>query len=158
MVQGAASPYDGEVTFADQQLGRLFAALREDGAFDDTIVAFTSDHGESLGEHGESTHAIFIYESTVRVPLILRFPPKLPAGNRYSQPVRSADLVPTLVGLVGATPKTTQGGDLSAALAGGPPPEPAPPRSRPYSAARRRPASRARASRRTSTTRCARRS
>ena len=124
--EGAASPYDGEITFADQQLGRLFDALRKKDALDDTIVVFTSDHGESLGEHGESTHAIFIYESTVRVPLILRYPSKLPGGRRHSQPVRSADLVPTILGLVGLAAKPTQGADLSAALAGEPASEPAP--------------------------------
>jgi tetratricopeptide (TPR) repeat protein len=89
---------------------------------DETILVFTSDHGESLGEHDESTHAIFIYESTVRVPLIFRYPRKLPAGRVYSESVRSVDLMPTILALAGETPNHTQGTDLSKALVSATPP------------------------------------
>ena len=56
----------------------------------------TADHGESLGEHGEKTHALFVYDATVRVPLLLRYPALFPAGAVYPGPVRSIDIVPTV--------------------------------------------------------------
>jgi len=110
--------YDGEIASADRQTGRLIEALKKKEVLDDTIVAFTSDHGESLGEHGEATHALFIYESTVRVPLIFRYPRKLPARKTFDASVRSVDLMPTILGLAGLEPSETQGVDLSKALAG----------------------------------------
>lgn len=122
----AATPYDGEIASVDRQIGRLLDALRKRGELDDTILVFTSDHGESLGEHGESTHAIFIYESTVHIPWILRFPAKVPAGTVYDGAVRSVDLMPTVLGLVGLAPGQSQGTDLSRALAGQAP-SPSPP-------------------------------
>ena len=113
----AATPYDGEVVEVDRHIGRLLGALKSKGAAEDTIVVFTSDHGESLGEHGEKTHAIFIYESTVRVPLIVRYPRALPPGKTYAGTVRSVDILPTVLGLAGLEPTASQGVDLSAALA-----------------------------------------
>ncbi len=115
-----ASPtlYDGEIANADRQVGRLITKLEEKMALDGTIVVFTSDHGESLGEHGEATHAMFIYESTVHVPLIVRYPEKLRAGATYSGSVRLVDLMPTILGLADLKPGDTQGIDLSKALAG----------------------------------------
>jgi tetratricopeptide (TPR) repeat protein len=110
--------YDGEIASADRQTGRLIEALKKKRVLDDTIVVFTSDHGESLGEHGEATHALFIYESTVRVPLIFRYPRKLPARKTIDASVRSVDLMPTILGLAGLEPSETQGVDLSKALAG----------------------------------------
>ncbi len=110
--------YDGEIAVVDEQLGRLFRKLRELGKMDDTITVFTSDHGESLGEHGEETHAIFIYESTVHVPLIIRYPRKLSAGERYAGTVRGTDIMPTTIGLAGLEPVRTQGQDLTDALMG----------------------------------------
>jgi arylsulfatase A-like enzyme/Tfp pilus assembly protein PilF len=115
-----ASPtlYDGEIASADRQIGRFIEKLQTKGVLDETILVFTSDHGESLGEHGEATHAVFIYEATVRVPLIIRYPRKLPAGTTYSASVRSVDLVPTVLGLADLKPMETQGVDLSKAIAG----------------------------------------
>ena len=117
----APTPYDGEIAFVDQQIGRLLAALERKGSLDETIVVFTSDHGESLGEHGEETHAVFIYESTIRIPLIFRYPPKLAAGKVHAQSVRTVDLMPTILGLAGHAPAKVQGSDLSKALAGSKP-------------------------------------
>jgi arylsulfatase A-like enzyme/tetratricopeptide (TPR) repeat protein len=110
--------YDGEIASADRQLGRFIEKLQTKGVLDDTILVFTSDHGESLGEHGEASHSVFIYEATVRVPLIVRYPPKLPAGSTYPASVRSVDLVPTILGLAELKPMETQGVDLSKAMAG----------------------------------------
>ena len=120
--KAAPTPYDGEIASVDRQIGRLVDSLRQKNALDDTILVFTSDHGESLGEHGEATHAVFIYESTVHVPLILRYPRKLPAGKTYSGPARLVDVMPTILGLLGLEPGATQGTDLSTSFAGTAPP------------------------------------
>jgi arylsulfatase A-like enzyme/Tfp pilus assembly protein PilF len=117
----AATPYDGEIASADRQVGRLVKAFEEDGVLDDTILVFTSDHGENLGEHQEATHSMFIYEATQRVPLIFRYPRKLPAGRVFDGPARSVDIMPTILSLAGKKSGETQGADLSGALAGGPP-------------------------------------
>ncbi len=120
--EAAPTPYDGEIASVDRQIGRFVEALRQKDALDDTILVFTSDHGESLGEHGEATHAVFIYEATVHVPLIVRYPRKLPAGNIYPGPARLVDIMPTILGLLGVEPSATQGTDLSALFAGSAPP------------------------------------
>jgi len=95
----ASRPYDGEIAFADAQLGRLLAALGPDASRQ--LVVVTSDHGESLGEHGEATHSYLVYDATQRVPLLLRGP-GLPAGLAVEVPVRLLDLAPTLLELAGA--------------------------------------------------------
>ncbi|MGD8827029.1 MAG: sulfatase-like hydrolase/transferase [Myxococcales bacterium] len=115
------TPYDGEIASADRQIGRLLEALDQADRLDDTIVVLTSDHGESLGEHEEGTHSIFIYESTVRVPLIFRYPRKLPANEVYRGSARSTDIMPTILGLAGKGTEGTQGTNLSKALAKGQP-------------------------------------
>ncbi len=91
------SPYDGEIAYTDSQIGELVEAFRNRGLLDNTIVAITADHGESLGEHNEKTHAILIYYGTVRVPLILWYPKVLPAGKVVVDTVRSIDILPTLL-------------------------------------------------------------
>ena len=75
-----ASPYDGEVAFVDRQLARLLQAIDASGESARTIVLVTADHGESLGEHGEGTHGIFIYDATLRVPWVMAGP-RVPAGR-----------------------------------------------------------------------------
>ena len=117
----SATPYDGEIASVDRQIGRLVKALEPNGMLDDTILVFTSDHGESLGQHGEDTHAIFIYEATQHVPLIFRYPRKLPAGRVYDGPARSVDIMPTILSLAGKKSGETQGADLSEAFASGSP-------------------------------------
>jgi len=120
----SATPYDGEIASVDRQIGRLVEALEPNGILDNTIVVFTSDHGESLGEHREATHAMFIYESTQRVPLLFRYPRKLPGGTVHRGPARSVDIMPTILSLAGKKPGETQGADLSGAFAGGTPSAP----------------------------------
>lgn len=100
--QFAKSPYDGEVAYADQQLGRLVAWLDKQGLRNKTLVIVTSDHGEGLGEHGENEHMLLIYESTLRVPLIAAWPGTLTAGRRVAGQFRSVDLFATVAELVGA--------------------------------------------------------
>ncbi len=67
----AGRPYDAEIAWVDEQLGRLLGELRRLGQAEKTLVILVADHGESLGDHGEETHGLFLYESTVRVPLII---------------------------------------------------------------------------------------
>lgn len=98
--QYAGHPYDGEVAYTDSQLARLFAYLRKDGTYDRALIVLLSDHGESLGEHGEDEHGYFIYDSTLRVPLIF----KLPRGEGTPRVVRRTvgiiDVAPTLLELL----------------------------------------------------------
>ncbi|HEX5758149.1 MAG TPA: sulfatase-like hydrolase/transferase, partial [Thermoanaerobaculia bacterium] len=124
----AGDPYAGEVAFADAQVGRLLAALDRLGLAGDTVVAVAADHGEALGEHGELTHGFFLYEPTLRVPLLLRAPGNFRGGTVVETPVGLADLAPTLSGLVGGglaveAPAGLAGRDLSAALLAGEEPE-----------------------------------
>jgi len=97
-------PYDGEIAFTDAILASVLDRLQQAGLLDRTLIVVTGDHGESLGEHGESTHSMFLYEGAIRVPLILWRPGLVPAGRVVSDPVRLVDVAPTILDLVGATP------------------------------------------------------
>ncbi|HRC87842.1 MAG TPA: sulfatase, partial [Thermoanaerobaculia bacterium] len=117
------TPYDAEIAVLDGSVGRVLDQLEQLRALDDTLVVVTADHGESLGEHGEKTHAVFIYDATVRVPLLLRCPRLLPRGRVYPGPVRTVDLVPTILAALGLPGGSeTQGIDLLPALRGDVPP------------------------------------
>lgn len=94
--------YDGEIAYADQELGRLIAWLKQNHLYDQSLIAFLSDHGESLGEHGEHEHGFFAYNATVHIPLIV----KPPSGSGFrpgqvSRPVETIALAPTLLRLAG---------------------------------------------------------
>ncbi|HEX4822815.1 MAG TPA: sulfatase-like hydrolase/transferase [Candidatus Polarisedimenticolaceae bacterium] len=116
----ASAPYDGEIASADAELGRVFEMLRSGGLMDRTIIAITADHGESLGEHGEDTHGLFVYDSTLHVPLILRAAGRIKAGTRYPGLVSGVDLTPTLLDLLGAPPiPAAEGRSVAPALGGG---------------------------------------
>ncbi len=116
----AAQPYDGEIAFADEQLGRLLRFLREKGLYQNTVIVLSGDHGESLGEHGEKTHGFFIYNATMHVPLIIRLPGKS-AGLTVADPVSLIDLMPTILAAVGLEiPAQVQGRSLLPSLQGKP--------------------------------------
>lgn len=111
------NPYNGEVAYVDSALGRLFDGLRHKGWEDDTVVIFTGDHGESLGEHGESTHGYFAYNSTLWIPLIIAAPGVKPGESRET--VCHIDIFPTVCDLLGvAKPRSLQGVSLLPALKG----------------------------------------
>ena len=97
--KGAA--YDGEIAYVDEQLGRLLSVLDETGARSRTLIVLTADHGESLGEHGENSHGIFIYDATQHVPLIVSGPPPLPARHVVERQVGVVDVMPTVLALLG---------------------------------------------------------
>ncbi len=113
------APYDGEIAFDDAILASVLDTLGRLGQRDHTLIAVVADHGESLGEHGEQTHSMFVYESDIRVPLVLWRPGRLPAGRVVPAPVRTIDLAPTLLELVGAPPLAgAQGRSLAPLWAG----------------------------------------
>ena len=88
----------------DDSLGRILAALEKHGVLDDTVVVFTSDHGYFYGEHGLNEERRLAYEETIRIPLLIRCPPRIKAGDVASQLVLSIDLGPTLLDMAEVTP------------------------------------------------------
>lgn len=115
----AAQPYDGEIAFADEQVGRVVRYLKEKGIYQNTVIVLAGDHGESLGEHGEKTHGFFIYNATMHVPLIIRVPGST-GGRMVADPVSLVDLMPTVLAAVGVeTPAKAQGKSLLARVRGG---------------------------------------
>jgi choline-sulfatase len=121
----ADRPYDGEIAWSDELVGRLDSALGRLGIRDGTLVALTSDHGEALGDHGELVHGYFLYQSTLRVPLLLRGPGVKP-GARIPAVARSVDLFPTILDLAGvaapAGSRALAGRSLAGAARGSAPP------------------------------------
>src|SRR6516225_2589913 len=100
----AKQPYEGEIAYADSQLGRLWAWLKQapNNLYDNTLFVLLSDHGESLGEHGEKEHGFFVYDSTVHVPLVVK-PPRAAklAAQRVAVAVESIQVGPTVLEMVG---------------------------------------------------------
>jgi len=110
-------PYDGEVAYVDFALGKLLDYLEENNLMDETSIVFTGDHGESLGEHGESTHGYFAYNSSIWVPLIISSPETKPA--KVNQEVCHIDIFPTVCDILGIEkPSFLQGVSLLPALRG----------------------------------------
>ena len=97
------SAYLGAIGFIDFQLSRVINFLDERGLLDNTVVVVVGDHGESLGEHGEASHGLFIYESVMRVPMIIRAPFANMQGRRVGDTVRIVDVMPTVLDLLGQT-------------------------------------------------------
>ncbi|HET6203191.1 MAG TPA: sulfatase-like hydrolase/transferase [Planctomycetota bacterium] len=112
-------PYEGEIAYADACLGRLLDAAREAGRLDGTLVCAAADHGEGLGEHGELYHSVFLYDSTVRVPLLFWDPGRIPAA-RIRGVVSLLDVAPTLLDLLGLpVPSAMAGRSLAPSFATG---------------------------------------
>jgi choline-sulfatase len=107
--------YDQEITEADRQAGRVIAALEP--IRNETLVVAAADHGEAFGEHGEIGHSIFVYDTTLRVPLIISGP-DVPGGRSVDDRVVLIDVVPTVMGLLGIKPLDADGIDLRPAFAG----------------------------------------
>jgi arylsulfatase A-like enzyme len=102
-VEHAVAHYDGEVAFADAAIAALLEGIDALKATDRTIVLLTADHGESLGEHDYFfEHGAYLYEPTIRVPLIVVAPNLLPAGRVVETIGRTIDIMPTLLDLAGA--------------------------------------------------------
>src|SRR5277367_2121384 len=109
----ADRPYDGEIAFADEQVGRLLKFLKEKGIYKNTVIVLCGDHGESLGEHGEKTHGFFIYNATMHVPLIIRVPGNAATETVIADPASLVDIMPTVLSAVGVEiPSQVQGRNL----------------------------------------------
>lgn len=104
--------YDGEIAFADVQVGRLVRFLKDMGVYENTVILLAGDHGEGLGEHGEKTHGFFIYNSTMHVPLMIRLP-GVAGGKTVLEPVSLVDVMPTALSAAGVDiPAEVQGKNL----------------------------------------------
>jgi choline-sulfatase len=111
----AATPYDGEIAFVDSQLARLLHRVQDEPV--PTLVLVTADHGESLGEHGEDTHGIFVYDATLRVPWVIAGP-GIPGGRVAETVARAIDVAPTLLDYAGLELPDMEGRSLRAAIDG----------------------------------------
>jgi arylsulfatase A-like enzyme/Tfp pilus assembly protein PilF len=98
----ASNRYDGEIAYTDEVIGKLLTKLEELQLMNKTILILTADHGESLGEHGEPTHGIFLYDSTIKVPLLIRLPEGKP--KRIPDLARHIDIAPTVLDWLGIFP------------------------------------------------------
>ena len=113
------APYDGEIAYADEIVGRLVRYLKTHQLYDQSTIILVSDHGEGLGDHGESEHGLFVYSETVRVPLIIKPAAGDGAGRRVSDVVQHVDLVPTILDLAKApVPGNLRGRSLKSLLDG----------------------------------------
>lgn len=125
--QGEASRqdrYDTEIAFADHHLGRLLAAFERDPRLKaNTLIVFTADHGESLGEHSYWGHGRHLFEPGLRIPLGVAWPGKIPPGGVVTAPAQNIDVAPTLLALAGLpVPETFRGFDWAPVLRGAEPP------------------------------------
>ena len=112
--------YDAEIAYMDQQLGRFVSAVKKKSSAQNTLFIVLSDHGESLGDHGEYQHGVFLYDSTVRIAWIMAGP-GVPSGVRVLQQARTIDLLPTVLDLMGGKESSAvQGTSLVPAFSGKP--------------------------------------
>jgi choline-sulfatase len=112
--------YDGEIAYADSALGQFLAYLKKQGWYEGAMIVVVGDHGEGLGEHHEDTHGIFLYDSTTHVPLIVKLPKEREAGRTVEGQVRTTDIMPTILSMVGlAAPANLDGDSLEALFGGG---------------------------------------
>lgn len=114
--------YDGEIGWVDTNIGRLFKQIESfaPGLLENTLVVITSDHGEEFFDHGEICHQNNLYESSVRIPLIMRCPAKIAGGGKTDTPVRIYDIVPTILDYAGLEiPDSVEGVSLRPAIDSG---------------------------------------
>ena len=112
-------PYDGEIAYVDKQLGELFTTMKKDGLWDRVVIIVAGDHGEGLYEHGERMHSELAYQSTLRVPFLIKAPGGR-AGTVVREPVTLADVAPTVLDLAGQpVPAGLDGISLRGALRSG---------------------------------------
>ncbi len=110
--------YDGEIAFADSALANFVGHLKQRGWYDNSLIIVVGDHGEGLGEHHEQTHGIFLYDSTLHVPLILKLPGRS-TGSVIQSQVRTTDILPTVLDLLSIpSPQTLDGQSLKPYLSG----------------------------------------
>lgn len=111
--------YYGMITLIDDNIGRVLAALEEKGITEDTLIMFTNDHGELLGDHGLLFKGPFHYDSIIKAPMVISWPGVVPQGSRYSQITEHVDIMPTLLEYAGIRPPCgVQGASMATALRG----------------------------------------
>jgi arylsulfatase A-like enzyme/Flp pilus assembly protein TadD len=109
----SATSYNAAVAVTDLAIGRLIAALRNAKQYDDALIVIASDHGQSLGAHGEDFHGVFVYDETVHVPLLLKLPQNQNPGKRVTAKARLVDVAPTVLEIAGVpVPSQMQGQSL----------------------------------------------
>ena len=117
--------YDGEIRYTDQWVGLFLEHLKELGLYEDALIVFTSDHGESLGEHEYwYEHGEYLYDGTLHIPLIVKFPYNRTKGMRIAGKTMIVDVMPTILGALGADTKGLAGVDLAYHLDGAREPHP----------------------------------
>jgi arylsulfatase A-like enzyme len=94
-------PYDAAIAYADDIVARLLTFLKKRRLYESATILFLSDHGEGLGDHGEQEHGLFLYDATIRIPLIVKLPRSVSHGRRVAAPVQQIDVVPTVLDLLG---------------------------------------------------------
>ncbi|MGE5244909.1 MAG: sulfatase-like hydrolase/transferase [Betaproteobacteria bacterium] len=113
------APYDGEIAYADEIVGRLMKYLKTHQLYDQSTIVLLADHGEGLGDHGEQEHGLFVYDETIHVPLIVKMPGGEHGGRRIPDVVSQVDIVPTILDLVKAPiPDNLRGRSLTPLLDG----------------------------------------
>jgi len=117
------TPYNAGIAYVDSIVGKLLDYLRSQGLYDNTLIAVAADHGESLGDHGELTHSIFLYDATIHVPLLLKLPGHRFVGQRVNAAASLVDLAPTLLEAMGQTPPPAMQGRSLLPLIGNAHPE-----------------------------------
>jgi len=117
------APYNGCIAYADAVVGKLLDYLRSQGLYENALIAVAADHGESLGDHGELTHSIFLYNATIHVPLLLKLPGNHLGGQRVHATASLVDLAPTLLDALGQTPPPAMQGRSLLPMIGNPHPE-----------------------------------
>ncbi len=116
--------YDGEIAATDAVVGALCDALKRHGWLADTLLVVSADHGEEFFDHGHKGHMRTLFEEMIHVPLVIRFPGRVPAGRRLDAVFASIHLMPTILGLLGLpAPPLAPARDLSAMLRGSPVPQ-----------------------------------
>jgi arylsulfatase A-like enzyme/Tfp pilus assembly protein PilF len=109
----ASSPYNGEIAYVDSVLGKFFAELKKRGLYDQVLITVVADHGEALGEHGEQSHGLFLYDETIHVPLVIKLPGASAHHSLIQTRVGLVDVAPTLLQEAGVVaPGTMQGKSL----------------------------------------------
>src|SRR5271155_3109705 len=103
--------YDGEIAYADSAVAHWIAFLKKAGVYDNAIIIVTGDHGEGLGEHGEETHGLFLYDSTLHIPLLLKTPGAAHHGTVIDAEVRTTDILPTILSATGVAPPAELNGE-----------------------------------------------
>lgn len=113
------APYDGEIAYADELVGKVLDDLRARDLYDDATIIVLADHGEGLGDHGELEHGVFLYDETTHVPLVVKLPGTPGSGRREPTPVQHIDIAPTILDALGyAVPSDLQGRSLVPLLRG----------------------------------------